>query len=117
MYRLECDKDTYLKLQECLSEFMPSVKLTLLACDETLCRLGFVSSPPCVLLLHCSEKGMRRLLDDLDQTEINAFSSDDGRVPLAQQPDYLTFLRYGWMYGVLLKAEKIPDAPDSPHRR
>ena len=107
MYKIEITKEVYENLKKDLAKFRPNIALILVECDEALERLGFCESAPCIVHIDLSEEEMEILLDDLIQLEVDAYNTETGAHPLPDDPFYLLYKGFGWMWGVFYYAEWI----------
>ena len=105
MYKLEIVKKVYERVKERLEEFRPNIKIELIVCDIMLEKLGFCESAPCIVYVHLEENEMEILLDDLLSLEIDAFNGNDE--PEDDDPLYVLYKKYGWLYDVFVEAEWI----------
>ena len=109
MYKIEITKEVYENLKKDLAKFRPNIALILVECDEALERLGFCESAPCIVHIDLSEEEMEILLDDLIQLEVDAYNTETGAHPLPDDPFYLLYKGFGWMWGVFHDAEWIDE--------
>lgn len=105
MYKLKIVRKVYERLKESLEEFRPNIKIELINCDIMLEKLGFCESAPCIVYVDLEEKEMGVLLDDLYQLEIDAFNGN--QEPEDDDPLYVLYKKFGWIYDVFIEAEKI----------
>ena len=106
MIYLNIEKALFEQINNLLPEIWPNVKIDLLSEDENLERLGFCKSAPCRVSIDLSESEYELLLDKLIELEVDAFNTPDGNSPSENDPKYIRYLRYGWMWDVLYSAEK-----------
>ena len=109
MYKIEMSKTVYESLKSDLEKFRPNIQLILVECDDALERLGFCESAPCIVHVDLTEEEMELLLDDLMQLEIDAYNTETGKDPLPNDPFYLLYREFGWMWGVFHDAEWIDE--------
>ena len=107
MYKLEIVKKVYERVKERLEEFRPNIKIELIVCDIMLEKLGFCNSAPCIVNIHLDEEEMENLQLDLLNFEIDAFNGNDE--PEDDDPLYVLYKKYGWLYYLFLQAELIED--------
>lgn len=107
MYRLETDRSTYQSLKIDLAEVRPDIKVELVVCDIVLEKLGFCNSAPCIVNIHLDEEEMENLQLDFLNFEIDAFNGNDE--PEDDDPLYVLYKKYGWLYYLFLQAELIED--------
>lgn len=107
MYKLEIDRNTYERLKAGLREFRPNIKIELVSCDIMLEKLGFCDVAPCIVYVHLYENEMEQLQLDLLQFEIDAFNNNDE--PEENDPLYILYKKYTWIYYVLICAEFIKE--------
>ena len=105
MIYLNIDKNTYSQINELLPDIWPEIQIELLVMDENLERLGFCESAPCRVSVDLSAEEYEQLLDELMQLEIDAYNTRDGKNPLEDDPEYIRYCKYGWMWDVLYSAE------------
>ncbi|MBQ8374731.1 MAG: hypothetical protein IJX98_04030 [Clostridia bacterium] len=109
MYKLQITKAEYERLKTALTEFRPNIKLILVECDDALERLGFCKSAPCIVRVDLTEEEMEILLEDLIDLEVSAYNTDDGNNPPKDDPFYILYEKYGWMWGYFYYAELVYD--------
>ena len=105
MIRLDIDRVTYTQIATLLPDIWPDIKINLLSMDENLEKLGFCKSAPCVVSIDLSAAEYEQLLDKLMDLEVNAYDTADGDYPSDNDPDYILYCKYGWMWDVLYSAE------------
>lgn len=105
MIRLDIDRVTYTQIATLLPDIWPDIKINLLSMDENLEKLGFCKSAPCVVSIDLSAAEYEQLLDKLMDLEVNAYDTPDGDYPSDNDPDYILYCKYGWMWDVLYSAE------------
>ena len=108
MYRLETDRNTYQSLKTDLLEIRPDIKVELVVCDIMLEKLGFCNLAPCIVNIYLDEEEMDKLQIDLLNFEIDAFNCND--YPEDDDPLYVLYKKYGWLYYLFLEAELIEDS-------
>lgn len=104
MVYLETDKVIFEKLSVHLPELFPNINFKLIYADETLEKLGLARSAPCLICLDLSPDEYDELLDDLLQLEIDACNTPK-YPPAENDPAYIRYKKYCWMYGVFANAE------------
>ena len=109
MYKLELSKKEYELFKNTLAEFRPNIKIELIQCDEALERLGFCESAPCIIHVDLTKEDMETLIDELMQLEMDAFNTETGEDPLPNDPLYMLYKKFGWMWGYFYSAEWIED--------
>ena len=109
MYKLELKLDVYRRLELCLSEIHPEIKLILVSCDYALAALGFADQPPCTVHVDMTEPERETLMDELMQYEIDAFNQPDTQI-LEKTPAYQLYEKYGWMWDIFHSAKYIDTA-------
>jgi len=109
VYIIEADRKTFGLAKEQLQELYPFAEISLISCDDALERLGFVDSAPCVFGLDVSREQLDTIFDDLIQMEIDAFNTEDGDYPESNDPYYLKYITYGWLYDLLFYAHEEND--------
>jgi len=105
MYYIETDRIRYEKMKKLLPDFRADMIIELESMDSNLEKLGFVDTAPCVVKIDISEDELDALMDELVMIEINAFNTSDGKNPPKDDVDYQMYLKYGWMWDELFKAE------------
>lgn len=99
MYRWETDKNTYLRLKECLNELHPEIKIEMIACDENLEKLRFAQSAPCVVNLCLTKEQRKNLLDELEMIEMDAIDFRDRK-------SNERYEKYGWLWDAFYDLEE-----------
>lgn len=102
---LNIDKERYTQINTLLPDIWPNVKIDLLSVDENLEKLGFCESAPCLVSIDLSEDEYEQLLDELMDLEIDAYNTPDGKSPPDNDPAYIRYRKYGWMWDVLYSAQ------------
>ena len=105
MVYLNISRALYIQISDLLPDIWPNIKIDLLAVDENLEKLGFCKSAPCMVSIDLSADEYEHLLDKLMQLEIDAYSTPDGKIPPDNDPDYIRYHKYGWMWDILYSAE------------
>ncbi len=102
MYRWKTDKNTYLRLKECLNELHPEIEIELLSCDENLENLRFAQSAPCTVNLYLTKEQRRILLDELEMIEMEAIDFKDRK-------SNERYEKYGWLWAVFYNLEEYEE--------
>ncbi len=105
MLYLRTNKELYTQIATLLPDLRPDIKINLLSMDENLEKLGFCQSAPCEVSIELSAEEYEQLLDELMDMEVDAFATSDGSYPADDDPKYLLYCKYGWLWDVLYGAE------------
>ena len=106
MLRVELFDASFEAVKKVLAEVCPSVRVEHVVTDKKLKELGFVDFPPCVFLMDTDWDGLEVIMDELMQIEVDAFNTPDGMNPPEDDPLYLRYLEYGWLWDVLFVADE-----------
>lgn len=88
----------YEDLKQALSEFYPAVTVELISDDPMLKKLGFSDEIPCVIRVKATEEQIEEIKHLAIQTETDAYDTPDGELPAEDDPYYIRFLKYGWLF-------------------
>lgn len=103
MLYVETDFD-YGTIEEHLHAVIPSIIMSHVVTDEKLKQLGFVDHAPCVFSLDMTRDDFEDMMDELMQLEVDAFNTPDGSMPPEDDPLYLKYLKYGWLWDMFYNA-------------
>ena len=106
MIRLNLSEALYREIEKLLPDICPDVKISLEAVDDNLATLGFCDVPPCTVAFDLDDVEFKEMLLELNQLEVDAFNTPDGKNPKEDDPYYQRYLKYGWIYDVLFNAYK-----------
>ena len=107
MIYLEMEKSWY-DIVECrLPDVCPDIRFSLIVADENLSKLGLGADAPCIIGFDLDDNGFRAMMSDLEQLEVDAFNTPDGKEPKRNDPDYQRYLTYGILWDILYNARKI----------
>lgn len=110
MLYVETDKITYNRIKTLFPDLRPDTKITLIACDDNLERLGFCDSAPCLVGFDLTFDELDVLLKELIFMEANAYNTSNGYDPTDYDPDYQLYVKYGWLYNILYYAKEYKEA-------
>lgn len=102
-------KKEFENFKDTLERFRPGIKLEIVQCDDALEWLGFCNSAPCVVNIYLTEEEIDNLMDDLMQLEIDAYNTETGEDPLPNDPLYLEYKEFGWLWDYFYNAEWVDD--------
>ena len=100
------NKNDYQKIKTLLPQICPDVKFSLISQDDNLVSLGLCDSAPCIVEFDLSAKEFNEMLDELDDIEVNAFSTPNKEFSQSENLAYQKYLKYGCLYQILYNAKK-----------
>lgn len=92
------DIKVYEQLKNDLLEIYPQVKIELLHVDKALFDLKISSTIPCTINIDATEEQIEEIMDRVMKFETDAFNTPDGSLPSDDNPDYLLYKKYGWIW-------------------
>ena len=107
MIYLEMEKLSFDIMQYRLPDVCPNVRFSLIATDKNLHTLGFSSDELCIIAFDLDNDGFRKMMSVLEQLEVDAFNTPDGKEPKRSDPDYQRYLTYGILWDILYNAREI----------
>ncbi len=107
MIYLEMEKPLFDVVQSRLPDVCPNVKFSLIATDEALQKLGLSKNTLCVVGFDLDAEGFEKMMSELEQIEVDAFNTPDGKSPKSNNPDYQRYLTYGILWDILYDAHEI----------
>ena len=113
MLRVITDFD-YKTINKKLHELFPSIKMTHIASDRTLVEMGFADYPPCIFTMDMTWDEYEDMMFDLMQIEVDAFNTPTGDMPEKDDPAYLKYLEYGWLWDMFYNAEVTKISKTNP---
>ena len=105
MYIVATDYISFGNLQTYLQDVCPYVKMEQIQDYWELKALGFVDFPICVAKMDMTETEYERMIDDLRQLEVDAFNTPDGKMPEEDDPYYVRYCKYGWLWDFFFNAD------------
>ena len=100
MIYLNTNKKTYERLQECLPDLIPNVKIDVLMMDDNLERLGFCESAPCKIAINLNNNDRKNLLNELLYIEEIYFADES-------YDNCRKYEKYLWMYPIFFSAKMV----------
>ena len=107
MVYLEIIKTEYECLKEYLAQYFPEVKIELLVCDDNLENLGFCKSAPCRVAVDVDNEMVDDIMEHLMDFEIDAFNTKDGKHPKDNNPHYILYRKYGWLWDLFYNSKVV----------
>lgn len=107
MIYLEMEKPLFDVIQSRLPEVCPNIEFSLIATDEALQELGLRKYTLCVVGFDLDAEGFKKMMCELEQIEVDAFNTPDGKPPKSNDPDYQRYLTYGILWDILYNAHEI----------
>ncbi len=107
MIYLEMEKPLFDVVQSRLPDVCPNVKFSQIATDEALRILGLSKYTLCVVGFDLDANAFQKMMSELEQIEVDAFNTPDGKEPKRNDPDYQRYLTYGILWDILYNAHEI----------
>lgn len=104
MLLVETQISDFKTVQDCMNDLFPQIDLELIS-DYTL--LG--SSLPYSFTMSIRYSELDDIMEDLIQLEIDAFNTEDGKMPQPSNPCYLKYVKYGWLWDLFAIAMEHGD--------
>lgn len=101
MLLVETKLGDFKTVQELMNDLFPHIKLELIS-DVSLPWLEL----PYSFTMSISYSELDDIMDDLMQLEIDAFNTEDGKLPSPNDPLYLKFEKYGWLWDLFFNADE-----------
>lgn len=95
---IETDMSVYNDLKQCLMEIYPQIKVELIDSDPALFNLGFVKEIPCTISVDATEEMIKEIMDIATDYEVDAYATPDGTYPKDDDPNYILYRKYGWLW-------------------
>lgn len=102
MLVVEITGDAFEQVQECLQELFPDVTVELISKEISLPNGLEI---PCAFSLNVSWQKLEDMMQTLMQYEIDAFNTDARELPAADDPYFLQYKRYGWLWDLFYNAK------------
>ena len=106
MLQIKLNKEDFDKISELLPDICPDVSFSLKEQDDSLVKLGFCNSAPCIIEFDMNAEEFYEMLDTLNDIEIDAFNTEYDEYPKGNNPAYQKYLKYGCLYEILFSAER-----------
>lgn len=101
MLLIETKISDYKTVQERMKDLFPQIKLELIS-DFSLPGLEL----PYSFTMSISFSELDDIMDDLMQIEVDAFNTEDGKMPPQNDPLYLRYVKYGWLWDLFYDAKE-----------
>lgn len=105
MITTEMPESEYEVMRVQLPEICPYATFHLIAKDVNLAKLGFVDEPLCLVGLDMSWETYFRMMDDLEQLEIDAYNGP------YDQESMDRYKKYGWLWALFFERVKETNDP------
>lgn len=104
MLQVKVSRNDFDKINLLLPDICPEVSFSLISEDTNLVKLGLCNSAPCTIEFNMSAKDFYEMLDTLNDIEVDAFNTENGK---SNNIAYQKYLKYGCLYDILYNAERI----------
>ena len=105
MLYIETNMASYETIRRSLDAVYPEAKTEHITTDHALKALGFIDYPPCVFSLDMTWDEYNRMMDELMQVEVDAFNTEDGKMPAEDDEYYQKYLEHGWLWDLFFNAD------------
>ena len=106
MIYLEMEKNLFDIVQCRLPDICPDVRFSLIVADEGLRTLQLSADTPCIVGFDLDANAFQKMLTALEQLEVDAYHTPDGKEPKRTDPDYQRYLTYGILWDILYHARE-----------
>lgn len=107
MIQIQVNTDEFQKIKNLLPDICPEVFFELKCQDHNLVNFGICDNAPCIVEFDLSIDDFYEILDLLNDLEIDAFNTNSGMDPEADDYAYKKYLKYGCLYNILYNARVL----------